>query len=941
MTNRIQLKRTTAVGVVPSQASLANAEMAFNVPDGRLFIRGQRDGNPFLQEIALDRVNTIERSPQQFGVVGDGVTDDTAAITSIATWLAGDKNRKIVDRSTSVYRMSAQVLTTGHFRADWGKSKFYVTANVQPFAFDAPIIASAPATGNYVKGSTNIPVSGFNTALIPEGTWIRVISNAVDPANRDLGDQSGSNNRYVRVQEWAQVGVGSTSSNIVLQQPLKYVYGVSPTVISGEEPLIDSYTTSIGWAVYIADHSKVFEWSNGEIEFEDGHGPINKWTSAAMVVSRYFMPVVRGLRISRGYSTGIGLSGTMFALVDSCYISNLYNDTSSSQFGYGVADAGFYTTLSNSTFVNGRHAYTSGESTVFPGDFNQARFFASGRIVGSVIKDCKAFGYNTGTAPWDTHHGAEDVQFINCSAEMCNSFGFGIRGRNVKLINPRVRNCGGGINVFTEYDSGDLNDDLTLNEKSPRAFTSCYIESPEIFCSGPALRSFGSTTVISGSGRVVSSHRRLLTMMGDVRIRGDIDFVLSDMDGANPISSDDGLPAVYIENAHATAYAPAFPVSRLTVESGSRLGIDISQSQSSGGLSGGIFGAQGSETTDWQIILDGVIHVKSQDGIRLWPTNRNILNRSDNAVVIIDAPNPSTINPLTGTWGIAYMNSNGSVIEKRVRSAKFQDSISIEGAINTRTPLTMYRGDTDNLRFEVSSAAFSMVSTGKPIRIWAESTNQLELWQGSTNAMALSASGFQFNRQITGVAVTQSSTDTTVGRLVRSGDYGWGLQAGSYPAEYDFDTWQVSPSGTYWFNNTGDSGPWGLGYGVVLAMNYAAAAQIRFAINASANRAAMGYLDASGQSTWVNFLTNEYTSGDISFDSGVFFLNSTTDRVGINTTSPAVVLDVNASSIRVRSQRTPASSTASGIQGEIAWDANYIYVCTATNTWKRAPLSSW
>jgi len=38
---------------------------------------------------------------------------------------------------------------------------------------------------------------------------------------------------------------------------------------------------------------------------------------------------------------------------------------------------------------------------------------------------------------------------------------------------------------------------------------------------------------------------------------------------------------------------------------------------------------------------------------------------------------------------------------------------------------------------------------------------------------------------------------------------------------------------------------------------------------------------------------------------------------------------------------TPASATAAGTTGEVAWDANYLYVCTATNTWKRAALSTW
>lgn len=38
---------------------------------------------------------------------------------------------------------------------------------------------------------------------------------------------------------------------------------------------------------------------------------------------------------------------------------------------------------------------------------------------------------------------------------------------------------------------------------------------------------------------------------------------------------------------------------------------------------------------------------------------------------------------------------------------------------------------------------------------------------------------------------------------------------------------------------------------------------------------------------------------------------------------------------------TPASATATGTAGEIAWDADYIYICTATNTWKRVAIGTW
>lgn len=37
---------------------------------------------------------------------------------------------------------------------------------------------------------------------------------------------------------------------------------------------------------------------------------------------------------------------------------------------------------------------------------------------------------------------------------------------------------------------------------------------------------------------------------------------------------------------------------------------------------------------------------------------------------------------------------------------------------------------------------------------------------------------------------------------------------------------------------------------------------------------------------------------------------------------------------------TPASSSATGKQGAVVWDANFIYICTSTNTWKRATLAT-
>jgi hypothetical protein len=52
-------------------------------------------------------------------------------------------------------------------------------------------------------------------------------------------------------------------------------------------------------------------------------------------------------------------------------------------------------------------------------------------------------------------------------------------------------------------------------------------------------------------------------------------------------------------------------------------------------------------------------------------------------------------------------------------------------------------------------------------------------------------------------------------------------------------------------------------------------------------------------------------------------------------------LDVNAIGPVIRSAYTPASAGATGTTGQVAWDTGYIYVCTATNTWKRVAIATW
>lgn len=60
--------------------------------------------------------------------------------------------------------------------------------------------------------------------------------------------------------------------------------------------------------------------------------------------------------------------------------------------------------------------------------------------------------------------------------------------------------------------------------------------------------------------------------------------------------------------------------------------------------------------------------------------------------------------------------------------------------------------------------------------------------------------------------------------------------------------------------------------------------------------------------------------------------------------SPASLLDnlvIDYGVASVFTEGTPASASATGVKGTVLYDSSYIYVCIATDTWKRVGISTW
>lgn len=111
--------------------------------------------------------------------------------------------------------------------------------------------------------------------------------------------------------------------------------------------------------------------------------------------------------------------------------------------------------------------------------------------------------------------------------------------------------------------------------------------------------------------------------------------------------------------------------------------------------------------------------------------------------------------------------------------------------------------------------------------------------------------------------------------------------------------------------------------------------------NSQTNQIVIGY-DATGLGSNSVVLGN--SSITLTALRGNVLIGTTTDagfKLDVNGTA-RVVTSITTAQFRLSALNTaPASATATGTLGEIRIDASYIYVCTATNTWKRSAITTW
>lgn len=89
--------------------------------------------------------------------------------------------------------------------------------------------------------------------------------------------------------------------------------------------------------------------------------------------------------------------------------------------------------------------------------------------------------------------------------------------------------------------------------------------------------------------------------------------------------------------------------------------------------------------------------------------------------------------------------------------------------------------------------------------------------------------------------------------------------------------------------------------------------------------------------TATNFVSSLVSITSALTSSDYLTIDVTSAGTGAADLNVYIVIDAAAALIVA----APATATSTGAAGQIAYDSSYFYVCTATNTWRRATLSSW
>lgn len=203
------------------------------------------------------------------------------------------------------------------------------------------------------------------------------------------------------------------------------------------------------------------------------------------------------------------------------------------------------------------------------------------------------------------------------------------------------------------------------------------------------------------------------------------------------------------------------------------------------------------------------------------------------------------------------------------------------------------------------------------------------LYQRSSTALSLIPEESADEVQVAGSLVVDGALTAASADL--SGD----IAAAGANLSGDLAAANAGLSGNLTLPNAGVNGPTTTGLGLWIKAANGTPVLVLYKASGNALR-----LDSGGANTYIDLRGSNLLVIEATTNSPRLVVLSS-GNVGVGTASPTAKLDVNGDTIRLRTSKTPSSSSDTGNAGDVCWDSNYLYVCVAANTWKRAALSTW
>ncbi|PWJ12456.1 hypothetical protein [Jannaschia seohaensis] len=431
----------------------------------------------------------------RFGARGDGRTDDTAAFQRAVEWSAAQGGAMVRATSGAVYRLTERIRSTGPLRLDLGDAELILDAE------HAGLQAAARLEGPFdlretQDGGTRISVAlPDDTPLPAPGSWIKIVSDALAPWQRDRG----SDDRVYAIAEWAEIGEGSTRSQLVLARPLRVRRGIDPRSVPGDEdsvwPWDTRYRPCVVWA-----HAHPVTIAGGVW----AHPPNrDAWNAPTLLVLGHVDPLIERVHIARGYDTGIRLTGTQGARIVDCRAEMLASDPGKGRFGYGVADGG-----GRGTLVQGlrgtdtRSLFTTSIGPSERGERRTARLLGMGSSEAILVRDGQAGPHES--APWDTHHDGRHVTFERITATGGGGPAVSIRARETAVRGLVLNGTERGILVFTDWGGGREDGDNWLNGATRADYPMVQVADYAGTCRRRPIFVRAGTLSLTGTGRITT-----------------------------------------------------------------------------------------------------------------------------------------------------------------------------------------------------------------------------------------------------------------------------------------------------------------------------------------------------------------------------------------------------------------------------------------------------